>query len=335
MTTKLTAEPENSARGTTRTPPRTPRRMPQAWVLGSLLIALSVFFSLASPYFLTVSNLLNVVDSIAVTGIIAAPVTMLMIAGRFDLSVGSSLAFATATFAVVARDSGQTVWALCAAAGVALLVGLLNAFFVTVVRVNSLVTTLGIMAIFGGLAQVAADGQSVPAAAFSELAATRLPGDIPVSVVILVGVMGLCHVLLSSTVLGRDLYAVGANEAAARLNGIRIGRVTLVAYLLVGVGVLVGTVLFLSQVRGYEPGGGNGLELAVLTAVVLGGTSLQGGRGTILGTLFGLLIVGVMSNGLVLTNVGSFWQGVAQGSLLILAVAFDQSRRLTRRPSSR
>lgn len=306
------------------------RRPPQAWALAAVLVALCVFFSVASPYFLSWQNIVNIIDSLAVVGIIAAPVTMLMVSGRFDLSVGSSLAFTTAVTAVVIGATGSLPLAVLAAAASALGIGLLNAFVVSVLRVSSLVATLGMLAIFSGLAQVITNGRSTPVSALAGFAEVRLPGGIPLSVVILVIIMLIVHVVLGWTVFGRTLYAIGANPHAARLNGIRIGRATVLGYLAVGLGVLVASVVFLSQVRGYEPGGGGGIELAVLTAIVLGGISLEGGRGRVSGTILGLLIVGVTSNGLVLLNIGSFWQGVAQGTLLVLAVAFDQSRRLGR-----
>ncbi|PXY23364.1 hypothetical protein BAY59_27175 [Prauserella coralliicola] len=296
-----------------------------------MLITLGAFFSFTSPYFLTVQNLVNIVDSLAVVGIIAAPVTLLMISGKFDLSVGSSLAFTTAVLAVVITSTGNLLLGLAAALVSSLSVGLLNAFFVSVLRVSSLVTTLGVLAIFGGLAQVITAGRSIPVTDLAAFASARLPGGIPLSVVLLVAGMLLAHIVLGSTVFGRNQYAIGANPHAARLNGIRIGTATTLTYLSVGFGVFIASVVFLSQVRGYEPGGGSGIELAVLTAIVLGGISLDGGRGRISGTVLGLLIVGVTTNGLVLLNIGSFWQGVAQGTLLILAVTFDQSRRLLRK----
>lgn len=306
-------------------------RVPELAALLVFLIAEVVFFWVKSPFFMGYDNWLNILTNAAVIGIIAAPATMLLIAGQFDLSVGSGTAFIGVIMAYFATTQG---WSISAALALALLAGLgigfVNGFLVTVVGLNALITTLGTLAMFRGLAQVIADGQTIILSGFSTLGTARPFANIPVPVIILVGVTVSFWFLMRYTVFGRSMYAIGANPVAARLAGIRSRRLIFVGFLLSGLMVAVGGLIFVSQVGAATPTAGLGLELSVVTAVILGGASLSGGRGTVLGTALGFLIVGVLNNGLILLNVDPFWQDVARGALLIGAVSFDQVRiRLT------
>ncbi|MGH2947909.1 MAG: ABC transporter permease [Solirubrobacteraceae bacterium] len=309
------------------TPPRRPllARIPDTAPLAVLLVALVVFFSIRSEFFLNYDNFLNILTAMAITGIIAAPATMLLVAGQFDLSVGSALTFCGVTMAYVAEREGLLAGVVAAVlAGVA--IGSVNGFLVTVVGVNPLITTLGMLAALVGLARVLADGQTLPVREFSGLGTSRPFLDIPLPVLIFAAVMLLFFFAMKYTVLGRSMYAIGSNRVAARLAGIRTGRLIFVAFLLSGTCVALAALINVSQLSAASTNAGNGLELSVITAVVLGGASLAGGRGAIVGTLFGLLVIAVLNNGLILLNVSSFWQDVARGTLLILAVSFDQLR---------
>jgi ribose transport system permease protein len=305
------------------------RNVPEAAALVVVLLTLGVFFTITSPYFLNYDNFVNIVTAAAVTGIIAAPATMLLIAGQFDLSVGSAAAFCGAVLASLAlhNDLAFAV-TLAILAGVG--IGIVNGFLVTVIGINALITTLGTLAVFRGLTQVLTDGQTLAVADFSGLGTSRPLFDIPLPVFIFAGVALAFWFLSRYTIFGRSMYAIGANPAAARLNGIRSKRVIFVGFVLSGLCVAIGGLILASQLGSASPQAASGLELSVVTAVILGGASLAGGRGAISGTMIGLLIIGTLNNGLVLLNVSSFWQTVAQGSLLIFAVAFDQLRiRLT------
>jgi ribose transport system permease protein len=305
------------------------RQIPEVAALVVVLLALGIFFSIASPYFLNYDNFVNIVTAAAVTGIIAAPATMLLIAGQFDLSVGSAAAFCGAVLASLALHNAMA-FAVPVAVLAGIGIGILNGFLVTVIGINALITTLGTLAVFRGLTQVLTDGQTLGVEHFGGLGTARPLFDIPLPVYIFAGVALAFWFLSRYTVFGRSMYAIGANPAAARLNGIRSKRVIFVGFVLSGVCVAVGGLILASQLGAASPQAANGLELSVVTAVILGGASLAGGRGAISGTMLGLLIIGTLNNGLVLLNVSSFWQTVAQGSLLIFAVAFDQLRiRLT------
>jgi ribose transport system permease protein len=305
------------------------RQVPEVAALVVVLLVLGIFFSITSPYFLNYDNFVNIVTAAAVTGIIAAPATMLLIAGQFDLSVGSAAAFCGAVLASLALHNDMA-FAVPVAILAGIGIGIVNGFLVTVIGINALITTLGTLAVFRGLTQVLTDGQTLGVEHFSGLGTARPLFNIPLPVYIFAGVALAFWFLSRYTVFGRSMYAIGANQAAARLNGIRSKRIIFVGFVLSGVCVAIGGLILASQLGAASPQAASGLELSVVTAVILGGASLAGGRGAISGTMLGLLIIGTLNNGLVLLNVSSFWQTVAQGSLLIFAVAFDQLRiRLT------
>jgi ribose transport system permease protein len=306
-------------------PPAAGLRLPELGALLVFLVTLSAYFGLTTPQFFTWPNMVNILDAVAVIGIVAAPVTLLMVAGQIDLSVGSGLAVCAVLMAVVGTDEGLLVGILLAV-GVGIGIGMVNGFFVTVIGVNSLITTLAMLAILVGAAQLISDGQTVPLRDFGGLGTSRPFADIPISVLIFVAVSLLFWFLTRYTVFGRSMYATGSNPAAARLVGIRSKRNIVVAFVLIGLCVALSALIQVSQLGAASHNNGLGLELAVITAVVLGGTSLAGGRGTVPGTVLGLLIIGVLDNGLVLKNVDPFWQDVARGGLLLFATSFDQLR---------
>lgn len=304
--------------------PRTRRRVPETVALLVFLVAEIIFFSVKSPYFLNWDNWGNILTAVSITGVLAAAGTLLLVAGQFDLSVGSGVAFVGIVLVQTAPALG--IWPAIALSVVAGLgIGLLNGFLVTVVGVNALITTLGMLGIFRGLTLVIGKGQSIFIEGFDWATARPFLG-IPMPAIVLAVVIAVFVVLMHATVFGRKMYAIGANPVAARLVGIRVDRVVFTGFLLSGACMALAGLLVTSQLGSSSANTGVGLELAVVTAVILGGTSLSGGTGTIAGTVVGLLIVGVLSNGLTLLNVDSSWQQVATGVLLILAVAVDRLR---------
>ena len=299
-------------------------RAPEQAALALVLVALVVYFSLSSPYFLSTANFLNILTAIAVTGIIAVPGTMLLVSGQFDLSVGSGAAFCGVVLALVAADHGLAAGVVAAVAA-GLGIGLLNGVLVTGIGINALITTLGTLAVFRGATQLLADGQTVMLTGFSALGTSR-PFGIPLPVLIFLAVVAVTAFVMRYTVYGRSLYAIGANPSAARLVGIRGRLVVLSAFAFSGLAFALAGLILTSQLSAASPTAATGLELSVITAIVLGGASLSGGRGTVAGTALGLVVIGVLNNGLTLMNISSFWQDVARGTLLILAVSFDRLR---------
>lgn len=317
-------------------------KVPETAALVVVLVVLFGFFSIASPFFLKPENLVNILQNVAVVGIIACPATLLLIAGQFDLSVGSATGFVGMLMAVAALAPGaggtEVPWsgnldipaAFVVAVAGTLLIGVINGFSVTVLGINALITTLGTLAIFRGLTKVLGNGQTIRINNFGDLGVVRI-FEIPLPVYIFAAVVIVSWFILRYTVYGRSLYAIGASPTAARLAGIRVRRAVFIAFLLSALCVSIAGLIRLSQVGGASVNAGLGVELSVITAVVLGGASLSGGRGGIPGTVLAVLIVGVLANGLIQLNVPSFWIEVANGLLLLGAVAVDRLRvRLTR-----
>ena len=301
------------------------RRLPETTALLVFLVAECIFFSIRSPYFLAWDNWLNILTAIAVIGIVAAPGTLLMTAGQFDLSVGSITAFTSVIVANLALSHSLGL-SVTVAVVAALAVGMINGFLVTVVGVNALITTLGTLAAFRGLSNVVADGQSVGVDGFSWLGTDRPIANIPIPVFLLIAVLGVVWFLMRYTVYGRSMYAIGSNASAARLVGVRTGRYVFIGFVLSAAACALSGLILTSQLGVGSGLFGVGMELSVITAIVLGGASLSGGRGSIVGTAIGLLIIGVLNNGLTLTGVDPFYQDVARGTLLICAVSFDRLR---------
>ncbi len=300
-------------------------------VLVVLLAAEIIYFWVKSPYFFNWDNWLNILTAASITGIIAAPGTVLLISAQFDLSVGSGVAFVGVIMGTLAPTHGLPIAVLAAVlAGIG--IGILNGFLVTVVEINALITTLGTLAAFRGLTEVVSGDQTVIITGFDQLGTARPFLNIPVPVLIFALIILIFWFCLRYTTYGRSMYAIGSNPVAARLVGIRSKRLIFFTFVLSGACVALGGLINTSQLGAASPITAEGLELSVVTAIVLGGTSLAGGRGTILGTVVGLLVISVMNNGLILINVDPFWQDVARGALLILAVSMD---RLTSRLSTR
>jgi ribose transport system permease protein len=300
-------------------------RIPDSAALIVFLIAEAIYFSFKSPFFMSWDNWLNIFTAVAVIGVVAAPGTMLMTAGQFDLSVGSVTAFTSVIIAYFAVNHGlgfSVAIAVLAAIGV----GVINGFLVTVLEVNALITTLGTLAAFRGLSNVIADGQTVAVDNFSWIGIDRPFANVPVPVILLLLVMLFVWVVMRYTVYGRSMYAIGSNPSAARLVGVLSKRFIFFGFVLSAGACALSGVILTSQLGVGSGLFGVGMELSVITAIVLGGASLSGGRGSIVGTLVGLVIIGILNNGLTLTGVNPFWQDVARGTLLIAAVSFDRLR---------
>lgn len=300
------------------------RRMPDVAPLAGFLILLSIFFTVTSPYFLDFDNFKNIFVALAVTGVVCVPGTMLMIAGQVDLSVGSSAAVSGMILGNVVNNYGITN-GLIAVLVYGLVIGAVNGFFVTVIGVNSLITTLGTLATLYGIALLIGNGQTLMMKNFEWLG-TAQPAGIPLPIIIffVIAVAGI--VTLRRTRFGRSLYAIGSNPNAARVVGIRSNRILFATFVLSGLSSALAGAILCSQLSAGDPNAARGLELEVITAIVLGGASLAGGRGTMWGTIIGLTTIGVLNNGLILLDVPTFWQRVAQGLMLILAVSFDATR---------
>jgi len=320
-TTKASS-PANAAELDVRTRSRL-GRVPEWAALLVVLLALGTFFAIRSEFLLRPNNLVNVVTNVAVLGIIAAPGTMLLIAGQVDLSVASCAVFVGMVIANVAPTS--LTLAIFAAIGAGLLVGIINAVGVVVLRVNSIITTLATLAAFRGAAKLVSGGQTLILDGFGALGTNRIL-SVPLSAYMFALVALLYHLVLRYTRFGKHIYAMGGDDRAARLAGIRVSRNIVVGFLLSAVSAILAGLILVSQLGASSPIAAQGLELQVITAVILGGASLNGGRGSMMGTIVAVFIIGLLDNGLNLLSVQSFWQEIILGALLLSAVAFDQIR---------
>jgi ribose transport system permease protein len=292
------------------------------------LIALVATFSALSPQFLTVDNLLNILDASAVTGIVAVGMTMALIAGEFDLSVGSLVGFTSSVLALSLSSWGVPITGaipLAIAATVGL--GLVNGFLRVDMGINSIIATLGTLAAIRGFALVLTQGRPVveTSSVLTTIGVSR-PLHIPVSVFFMAGFYLTGYVLLTHTRLGIHIYAVGGSQVAAERAGIRFRGVTRLMFIFTAFSAAVGGMLITAKSFSGQAVFGQDLELDVLTAVLLGGVGLRGGEGSIVKTLIGVAIVGVITNGLVLVQVQGFYIDVARGSALVLAVMLEAWR---------
>ena len=291
-----------------------------------VLILLCAFFTIRSEFFFTSTNLVNVLVNGAVIGIIGSAMTLLLVARQVDVSVGSAIGFAGAVFAVMARDYGMA-WGIVGAVAAAMVIAAINAVAIIKFRVNSILTTLATLVAFRGASKLVMDGRAVRVEGFRFLGRTRFEVwgiEIPVAVIVLLLVVALFYVIMRLTKFGQHMYAIGANPQAARLAGIPLERQVGIAFVLTGATVAIASMIVVSQVGAVSPTTGERMEFLALTGVIVGGASLYGGRGSVIGTLVAVLILAVLDNGLVLLQVQSFWQEVSRGVLLLGAVIFDQ-----------
>jgi len=296
------------------------------------LVSLSVVLWILTPHFLTVSNLLNVLEQSAINAIVAAGMTFVIISGGIDLSVGSVLALAGIVLASLLQAGVGLPIALTAALASAAICGLLNGLFVTLGRLPPFIATLGMMSVARGLALIWAEGR--PISGFTESfrsMATGRPLGIPAPVLITLVVYAIAHVALAHSVFGRSIYAIGGNEEASRLSGVPVRFHKAGAYVVCGLTSGVAAVVLTARLNSAQPTAGIMYELDAIAATVIGGTSLFGGEGTLLGALIGALIMGVLRNGLNLLNVSSFVQQFVIGVVIIAAVLIDTALKRGRR----
>jgi len=298
----------------------------------ALLVGMLLIFSQFSPYLLTRENLFQITIQAAVICMLGAGQTFVILTAGIDLGVGSVLALVTVVAAMVMEATGSLLPGLLAGLAVGAACGLINGFVVGKMKVPAFVATLGMMGVARGLALIVTKGipqyNLAPGAEF--LGQGRLFG-IPAPTLSVFVVFAVCYVILTRTTLGRYTYAVGSNPQATHLSGINTSRHLVWVYTISGITAALAGLTELSLLGSGQPAGGAGYELDSIASVVLGGTSLLGGEGHILGTLIGGLIIASLRNGLNLLNIYAFWQQVAIGAILVLAVFADQLRRASRR----
>jgi ribose/xylose/arabinose/galactoside ABC-type transport system permease subunit len=286
------------------------------------LIVLVLYFWQASPYFMTQRNLLNVGAAVAVTGVLAAGMTIALIAGQLDLTVGANIAVTSVVVALAIEDLGwSTPPAVLLGLVVGVAIGLVNTVLVVGVGINSIIATLAMGIVIRGVALISTNGQTKPLTnlALSDFLQTR-PLGVPTSVWILAAVFVVSWVVMSFTRMGWHIYGVGGNPSAALRAGVRTKRLYAGVFVTTGVLAALGGIITTGTSSSGGPNYANGAEFDVLTAVLLGGIGLAGGSGRVQRTLAGVLVIGVLNNGLTLMSVNSYYQQLARGAVFVLAV---------------
>ena len=288
------------------------------------VVLVVVFMSFASPVFLTTANILALLLSLSIESLIAVGMVNLMVGGGFDMSVGSILGF-TGVIAAMAMRAGVPVpLAVALALVLGSAIGLWNGMIVAKLKINPFVTTLSSLSIFRGLTYILTSGRNIAGLpdSFKQIGQLRLAGvQLPILYAALVLIVG--DILMRNARFFRQNYYIGGNERAARLSGINVDRVTIFNYVLVAVLAAVAGIVFTSRMGSSSCQAGNGLELRVITAVILGGASLRGGSGSVFGAFLGVLLMALISNALTLLNVDIYWQTFVVGVVLIVAVLID------------
>lgn len=299
---------------------------------GSLLalVVLVIFVTVMNPNFLSMGNILNLLRQVSTNALIAFGMTFVILTGGIDLSVGSTLALSAALSATF-LGFGLPGWlAIILALVIGCLLGWLNGGLITFGRMAPFIATLATMSIFRGATLVITDGK--PLTDLGDSMLFKLLGrgyifGIPIPVIIMLVIFLILYFVLHQTAFGKQVFAIGGNEAAAYISGINVWRVKRIVYAISGVLAAVAGLLITSRLNSAQPTAGVSYEMDAIASVVLGGTSMSGGAGHIGGTLIGALIIGVLNNGLNLLGVSSFYQQIIKGIVIIIAVLLDRNRK--------
>ncbi len=292
------------------------------------LAVLLVAFSLSSDQFLSGSNLESILVSVAVLGTIALAVNQVILCGEIDISTGSMMGLCAVAAGAVATNTGGLILPLLVGVAVGALTGAVNGLLVTLGRIPSIIVTLGMLYALRGVILLVTGGTwitGIPNETRVLGTGSALGIEYPVFVLLILFVV--MEVVSRHSTWGRNVFAVGGNRRASRLAGLPIDRVRFLAFVLVGVFVGIASIIYLGRAGSVQTNTGVGLELQVVAAVVIGGTSIAGGRGSSLAALTGAVLIGVILNGLILLGVPGIWQDAVLGALILLAVATDVLRR--------
>ncbi|MEV8265987.1 ABC transporter permease [Microbacterium sp. NPDC076911] len=306
------------------------RQAQQSLAFGTLIV-LVVFFSVFGNNFFTWSNISGILLATAVIGILALGTTFVIITGGIDLSIGTGMTLAAVMTGVFIANMGLPVWiGVLGGIGTGVLMGLVNGVNVTFLRLPPFIATLAMMMIAQGLALVISGVRPIyfssAAPNFKEIALGTLIPGLPNAVLITIVLAVIAYLVLNKTLLGRYTFAIGSNEEATRLSGVNTRRWKILIYMFAGAFTGVAGVVLAARLDSAQPQLGVGYELQAIAAVIIGGTSLLGGRGSILGTVIGALIMSVLINGLRIMSIQTEWQNVVVGVVILIAVFFDSLR---------
>lgn len=306
-------------------------------------VALVIFFASQSSAFMTVTNWVNIVRQLSILSIVAFTMTLVMAMGDFDLSVGAMASLAGIVAALLFRDGNSVLIGVSAALLVGMFGGIINGFLVSYIGIPPFIATLGMLTVFSGTALYISGGTTIFGRAIPEAFSDFARGGIPIAVIggdrleipnltlVALGVLALVWLVMEQTVYGRRLYAIGGNEEASRLAGVRVRWVRLQAFVITGIGAALAGLMLVSRLASANPQQGDGLMLNAIAAVFLGMTMSEEGEPHVLGTLVGVLILQVLANGLTLLSIDSYIQQIITGAIIVLAVVVSSlSKRLSR-----
>lgn len=290
-----------------------------------ILIVICFIIGLLTDRFFRVINLLNVLKQVSMVIIAASAVNFVLISGGLDLSIGGTMAVSCVTMATVAVAGLPIGVSFVSGMVTGLLIGIINGFLIVVTKISPVIATIGTMYITRGVAFAISGGYTVVNGipeGFNFIGNTTILG-IPLLVIIMISVFIIFYIILNKTLLGKYTYAIGGNRETAALSGINVGRMLFTLYMLSGLMAGLCGSLMASRLGSGDPNIGNGFEFDVVVAIVLGGTSLSGGEGSLIGTVIGALIIGVLTNGMNLLGLGSIYQYIIEGVVLVIAVIID------------
>jgi len=304
-------------------------KIPQQY--GSLigLLLLGALLSILSPSFLSLSNLMNVLNQVSLNGLVAIGMTFVILSGGIDLSVGSVLAFSGAVLAALLKTGLPDMLAIVLALALGTLMGLVNGAFISRFNLQPFIVSMAFMTMYRGATFVFTQGRPITGLGDTGVFVASGRGDvlgIPWSGIVLLAAFFITAFVLDKTVFGKGIYAIGGNAEAARLSGLPVKRLRASVYAISGFFAALASVILTSRLDSSQPLAGQGYELDAIAAVVLGGTSLAGGRGFMVGTIIGAFIIGVLNNGLNLLEVSSFYQQIVKGAVILLAVLLDRRK---------
>lgn len=297
-------------------------------LLIALIVLIAIFGTLRPDAFFSPRNFTAILNAITILGIVAMAQTVVIISGGIDVSVGSIVGMSSVVAAIAMTQIDSAAAGIIAALIAGSLAGLVNGLLITKGRVNPIITTLATLAIFQGVAYIVSNGKAIGVlnSQFNWIGSGRIAG-VPVTVMVFLAIAALMIFFMRATDIGRNIYAIGGNANAARLAGIRIERCRIGVYALTGLVCGIAAVLLTARATSGQPSSGSaGLELEAITAAFLGGCAMSGGRGTIIGTILGVLIIGTLNNGMLLMMVPNFYQLLAKGLLLLAAVMIMEFR---------
>jgi len=291
-----------------------------------VLILMIGFFSLTTESFLTFNNLLNVIRQVSIMGIVAVGMTFVLLTGGLDLSVGALLAVSgVSTSVLIVNYNVNPLLGMAVGVLVTTVLGMITGLIIQRIDLPPMIVTLGMMTITRGLAYIITGGLPIYGLPKEYVKIGQgYIGVIPIPVIFMIIIFLIGGFILNKTYFGRHFYAMGGNLEAARLSGVKVSSLKVVTYLISGFLCGIAGIILMFRINSGQPTAGLGIEMDVITATVLGGVSLTGGEGKIFGVFIGCLIIGVLSNGLIIMNVGEYYQLIVKGMVLILAVSFDK-----------